>query len=322
MLSKREIVSVIIPVYNVEEFLPRCLDSIIYNTFQDLEIICIDDGSTDGSLEILNNYREKDKRIKVYSKSNEGLSSARNEGIRHSTGDWVAFVDSDDWLHKEYFSTLLTIQNSKNYDIVVGGFQRTVNSNSMDYRISNYSVKELDSVSFFSSQETKIYVWGRIYRRNLVKDILFDRSEKIEDVTYNMEVALRNPNLKAAYVDLKIYAYYMRANSLVSFVNRFDIFKLAENMYKRTWDIEECWMKDTLYEECLKRCLVARYDFQLHGEKKCVRQSDLLAKKCLRQLSNVRMSFFIMVYVPMIYRIYRIITDPTMLNYEINVKNR
>lgn len=162
MLSKKEIISVIVPVYNVEEFLPRCLDSIIYNTFQDLEIICIDDGSTDGSLEILNNYREKDKRIKVYSKSNEGLSSARNEGIRHCTGDWVAFVDSDDWLHKEYFSTLLTIQNSKNYDIVVGGFQRTVDSNSMDYRISNYSVKELDSVSFFLRKRQK-YMFGDVY---------------------------------------------------------------------------------------------------------------------------------------------------------------
>lgn len=320
MLEKNEIISVVVPVYNVEEFLPRCLDSIIYNTFQDLEIICIDDGSTDRSLEILHNYKEKDKRIKVYSKSNGGLSSARNEGICHCTGDWIAFVDSDDWLHKEYFSTLLTIQNSKNYDIVVGSFLRTTDSNSMDYRIGNCSVKELDSVAFFSSQETKVYVWGRIYRRDLVKDILFDKNEKIEDVAYNMTVALRNPELRAAYVDLKIYAYYMRANSLVSFVNRFDIFKLAENMYKSTRDIEECRMKDTLYEECLKRCLVARYDFQLHREKKSVRQSDLLAKKCLKQMSNIRMRFLVMVYVPLIYRIYRIITDPTMLKYETKVR--
>lgn len=319
-VNKKEIISVIVPVYNVEEFLPRCLDSIINNTFPNLEIICIDDGSTDGSLEILHSYREKDKRIKVYSKNNGGLSSARNEGIKHCTGDWIAFVDSDDWLHKEYFSTLLTIQNSKNYDIVAGDFLRTTDLDSMDYRIDNYWIKELDSVSYFSSRETKIYVWGRIYRRNLVENILFDENEKIEDVIYNMEVALRNPELKAAYVNLKIYAYYMRENSLVSFVNRFDIFKLAEKIYRSTCDIKDCRMKDTLYEESLKRCLVVRYDFQLHREKKCVRQSDLLAKKCLRQLPNIRMRFLIMVYMPLIYRIYRIITDPTMLKYEIKVK--
>lgn len=320
MLTKKEMISVIVPVYNVEELLPRCLDSIINNTFQNLEIICIDDGSTDKSLEILQHYKEQDKRIKVYSKSNEGLSSARNEGIRHCTGDWVAFVDSDDWLHKEYFSTLLTIQNSKDYDIVVGSFLRTTDFNSMDYRIGNYSVKELDSVAFISLQETKVYVWGRIYRRNLVKDIWFDKNQKIEDVAYNMAVAMRNPELKAAYVELKLYAYYMRANSLVSFVDRFDIFKLAEYMYKSTWDIEDCRMKDTLYEECLKKCLVARYDFRLHREKESVRQSDLLAKKCLRQLSNIRVKFFVMVYVPLLYRIYRIITDPTMLKYETKIK--
>lgn len=321
MLVKKEVISVIVPVYNVEEFLPRCLDSIINNTFQDLEIICIDDGSTDRSLEILHYYREQDKRIKVYSKSNGGLSSARNEGIRHCTGDWIAFVDSDDWLHKEYFSTLLTIQKMQDYDIVAGSFLRTMDSNSMDYRIDNYRVKELDAVSFFSSQETKVYVWGRIYRRALVQDILFDENEKIEDVAYNMAVALRNPELRAVYVDLKLYAYYIRANSLVSFIDRSDIFKLAESMYKRTCDTEDSRMKDTLYVESLKRCLVARYDFQLHKDKEKSRQSDLLAKKCLKQLSNISVKFFIMVYIPIVYRIYRIITDPTMLKYESKVKN-
>lgn len=134
----------------------------------------------------------------------------------------------------------------------------------------------------------------------MVQDIPFDENEKIEDVAYNMAVALRNPELRAVYVDLKLYAYYMRANSLVSFIDRFDIFKLAESMYRSACDIEDCRMRDTLYEESLKRCLVARYDFQLHKEKKNVRQGDLLAKKCLKQLSNISVKFFVMVYAPLV----------------------
>ena len=93
------LISVIIPVYNVEAYLPRCLDSVIQNTYRNLEIICVDDGSTDGSPEILRDYAQRDARITVITKENGGVSSARNAGLDRATGEFVAFIDSDDFVH-------------------------------------------------------------------------------------------------------------------------------------------------------------------------------------------------------------------------------
>ena len=96
-------VSVIIPVYNVEKYLRQCLDSVVNQTLKDIEIICIDDGSTDNSLNILKEYAQKDNRIKIISKKNGGLSSARNAGLKFATGEFVGFVDSDDYIERETY---------------------------------------------------------------------------------------------------------------------------------------------------------------------------------------------------------------------------
>ena len=91
-------ISVIVPVYNVENYLVKCLDSIINQTLTDIEIICVNDGSTDNSRQILENYKRKDSRIKIIDKQNGGLSSARNVGYKYSTGEYISYIDSDDWV--------------------------------------------------------------------------------------------------------------------------------------------------------------------------------------------------------------------------------
>ena len=91
-------ISVIVPIFNVEKYLKECLESIINQTFKDIEIICINDGSTDNSLDILNQYAEKDNRIKVITQSNQGLSAARNTGIKYANGEYISFIDSDDYI--------------------------------------------------------------------------------------------------------------------------------------------------------------------------------------------------------------------------------
>ena len=94
----RELISVIIPVYNVAEYLPQCLDSVVSQTYRNLEIITVDDGSTDGSGTICDQYAEKDSRFRVIHKANGGVSSARNEGLKTAVGDLIGFVDADDWI--------------------------------------------------------------------------------------------------------------------------------------------------------------------------------------------------------------------------------
>ena len=106
-------ISVIIPIYNTAAYLPRCLDSILQNTYRSLEIICVNDGSTDDSAVILERYAAADSRIIAVNQENAGVSAARNTGLDMATGDFIAFVDSDDWVHPQYFEIL--IQFTCNY---------------------------------------------------------------------------------------------------------------------------------------------------------------------------------------------------------------
>ena len=101
-----DLISVIVPVYNVEKYLNKCIDSIINQTYKNLEIILVDDGSQDSSGKICDEYTKKDNRIKVIHKENGGVSSARNIGLNNATGEWIAFIDADDWVDEEYLQTL------------------------------------------------------------------------------------------------------------------------------------------------------------------------------------------------------------------------
>lgn len=119
-------VSIILPVYNTELFLNKCLDSIINQTYSNLEIICINDGSTDNSLEILKTYKEKDKRIQVINITNHGVSYARNLGLTKITGEFVVFIDSDDYIESDYIQCLIENQKEKDTDLVYcGHYTRT-----------------------------------------------------------------------------------------------------------------------------------------------------------------------------------------------------
>ena len=106
MIQSKKI-SVIVPVYNTQPFLERCLQSIINNTYKNIEIICINDGSTDRSLNILNVYAAQDNRIILVNQHNRGISAARNAGLNIATGEYISFIDSDDWIHPDYFKLLM-----------------------------------------------------------------------------------------------------------------------------------------------------------------------------------------------------------------------
>ena len=118
-----KLVSVIIPAYNIEDYIGRCLDSIISQTYKNLEIIVVDDGSRDYTGEILDNYAKKDRRIKVIHKENGGVSSARNKGIEAAEGDYIGFIDGDDLIEPEMYKTLVDLLEEENADIAHCGYQ-------------------------------------------------------------------------------------------------------------------------------------------------------------------------------------------------------
>ena len=112
-------ISIIVPIYNREKYLSECIDSILVQSYSDFEVLLIDDGSTDRSGEICDEYAQKDARIRVFHKENGGVSSARNVGLDNATGEWIAFVDSDDWVGEKY---LESFSGHLDADLVIGGF--------------------------------------------------------------------------------------------------------------------------------------------------------------------------------------------------------
>ena len=199
------LISVVLPVYNVAPYLPKCLDSVLQNTYDNLEVICVNDGSTDDSLKVLNRYAEADKRIRVIDQTNQGVSEARNAGIRAATGDYISFIDPDDYVHHQYFEALLFARDAVDADYVVGSFLRVEEdteysdnaeeTNAID--IASLSIREMPIDSFFENHLCRTYSCGRLLRRKLVADVLFDKTIRIgEDGVFNAELWEAHPNMK------------------------------------------------------------------------------------------------------------------------------
>ena len=162
-------VSVIVPVYNAEKYLQECVDSILRQTLADLELILVDDGSTDSSPAICDRYAEQDARVKVIRQANAGLSAARNRGIEVAAGEWVAFVDSDDFVDKNMFEQMYLYAKNNKYDIVVCDTINVYNDK-QSYRISNLKYSDDDVKNYIISPPMACI---RIYKKNIFEKVSF-----------------------------------------------------------------------------------------------------------------------------------------------------
>ena len=217
-----EKITVIVPVYNVENYLEKCLDSLINQTYKNLEIIVINDGSTDNSGEICQEYAQKDNRIVYIEKENGGQAEARNIGLDRMTGTYVTFVDSDDWVEVDYVETLYKKITKYRADIAVGNYYSFNEAEGMYYFHifgDSYYEKIYDNVSIFEnlyeSQEMKsfalISVWGKLYKADLFKQLRFDIGKLGEDGYLNQKIYLLAE--KTIYLNKGLYAYRQREGS-------------------------------------------------------------------------------------------------------------
>lgn len=186
-------ISVIIPVYNVERYLETCLDSVINQTYQNLEIIIINDGSTDSSLEICKKYEKLDKRIILIDQKNKGLSGARNFGIKKATGDYIHFLDSDDYINLNYYEKMIEALGNTNADIVLGGFYNELSpiQKSVRYKFSYCYTSVYDRLvgtSLFFYRFACQY----LVKKSLLTDnnILFTEGRYFEDLLFTLQVAV------------------------------------------------------------------------------------------------------------------------------------
>ena len=211
------LISIIIPVYNVEKYLRRCIDSVLGQTYDKLEIILVDDGSTDNSGRICDEYREKDQRIIVIHKENGGLSEARNFGIEKSSGEYISFVDSDDWIPEDSVAIMYCKMKEYNAEIVSGIVEEVF----VD-RISNKVTNEVvNSVEYTSEQalEKLLYLHGfsnsasgKIYQKRLFDKIKFPINKHYEDLgtTYKIFANAK----KVIFIDKIVYFYFQNSNSI------------------------------------------------------------------------------------------------------------
>lgn len=177
MIDEKILISVIIPVYNVERYLERCLNSICNNTYKNLQIICIDDGSTDNSINILRDFAPKDNRIEIIEKANAGVSAARNDGIKAARGDYIAFVDADDWIHSQYFEYLMQPVQMYGTDISVCREKR-VHIYCKDEEIERFNIIYLSGEGIFSKSTVKGLVWAKLYKKSKLANIKFNENVK------------------------------------------------------------------------------------------------------------------------------------------------
>ncbi|CAM3346596.1 glycosyltransferase [Zobellia roscoffensis] len=211
-LQTTPLLSVIIPVYNAAGYLNRCIESVIKQSYANLEIILIDDGSTDDSWNICNVYKKKDNRILIKQQSNAGSSVARNTGLRIATGDFIAFVDSDDYINYEMFHNMISFALENNLEVVECDL---VKSNS----IKNSSVKH--KYSFIETQENAVErllreknwsVWRRIYKYNVISELKFIPGKIHQDVFFTLDVL--NKIEKQGYVAEQLYIYNTENESI------------------------------------------------------------------------------------------------------------
>lgn len=210
------LISVIVPVYNVKKYLQQCVESIIVQSYKQLEILLVDDGSSDGSSELCDRLKSIDKRIQVYHKGNGGLSDARNFGIEHSSGDYLAFIDSDDALHKDFFFVLMEAQEKYNADIVGCGMTLYHDLAELPelFKINHkYTERVFTSEDalkeYFSPSGDRIIHHGlcmKIYKRELFSQIRFDIGKLHEDlyITYRLLDSAK----AVVYVDSPYYFYF------------------------------------------------------------------------------------------------------------------
>lgn len=184
-----DLVSVIVPVYNVEKYLKNCLNSIVNQTYQNLEIILVDDGSTDKSGEIIASFSETDSRIKVISKENGGISSARNAGLRAARGDYLCFVDADDRISSEFVEKMHREIIASGADLCMCGYER---EGRRVFAISERCSHKDIGTEFYKNIKFSQVVWSKLYKRELLDGLFFDESKAIgEDDLYITQVLPR-----------------------------------------------------------------------------------------------------------------------------------
>ena len=317
-------ISVIVPVYNIEQYLPRCLDSILSQTHRNLEILIVDDGSTDNSSYVIRQYAKKDKRIIPIFKKNTGVSDTRNTALDKATGDYIGFVDGDDYIEPDMFEILLNNALKYKADISHCGYQMVFPSR-VDYYFNTGTIMEQDNRKGLRDLMTgnnlvEPGIWNKLYTKEVIGKTRMPSDIKInEDYLFNVEVFRKSK--KSIYEDKPLYHYILRKNSAatskITEKKLFDgitvrerIVRLFENNDEEFYHIALSGLLTNNIN--LYRTLVTQKEAKPFSDKKSKVKSDIKkqyvqAKKCGILTKRMKADSFLIFYLPFFYKwLYKI----------------
>ena len=234
-MNEEKLVSIIVPIYNVEKYLDRCISSILNQSYRNLEIILVDDGSTDGSREICDTYARKDNRVKVIHQENQGVATARNAGLDGCRGDFISFVDSDDYIHPDFIKYLYTKLIETDSDICMCNYITTDEwdySNKIDWnkKVDVYNAHQLLDLFYSDMHCNIIMLWNKIVKRECISDIRFDDGYINEDEGTSFKFIYKARRI--VFCEEVLYYYFSREKSITGApydTKRLDILKAFEN---------------------------------------------------------------------------------------------
>ncbi len=257
MSQEKALISIIIPVYKVEKYLEKCIQSVINQTYENLQIILVDDGSPDNCGKICDEYAKKDHRIEVIHKSNGGLSDARNKGLEIAKGEYIGFVDSDDYIEADMYEVLYNLLKQYNADVSICNFY-TVSQGKISIKNADNGINEYNRIEILKEilldRNIQSYAWNKLYKKELFDEIKYPIGKKYEDIGTTFYL-LEKCN-KVVVTGKSEYYYINRQDSIVNNVTESTITDYIEVIMQRYDYIEENIKELSSYnKDYLKRIL-------------------------------------------------------------------
>ena len=257
MSQEKALISIIIPVYKVEKYLEKCIQSVINQTYENLQIILVDDGSPDNCGKICDEYAKKDHRIEVIHKSNGGLSDARNKGLEIAKGEYIGFVDSDDYIEADMYEVLYNLLKQYNADVSICNFY-TVSQGKISIKNADNGINEYNRIEILKEilldRNIQSYAWNKLYKKELFDEIKYPIGKKYEDIGTTF-YSLEKCN-KVVVTGKSEYYYINRQDSIVNNVTESTITDYIELIMQRYDYIEENIKELSSYnKDYLKRIL-------------------------------------------------------------------
>lgn len=329
-------VSIIVPVYNLEEYIENCIRSLLNQTYENIEILCIDDGSKDNSAAVIEKLIEEDNRVKYIHQENGGVSSARNKGLEVANGEYIMFVDGDDYMHYQAVEIFVDSIEASNFDVVCSQEFKTSITDEQMSEITDYRCVETDHNGLFSYKYGSVLgksVWGKIFKADIAKTLKFIEFFSVgEDANYIIKFLCED--VSVGVVAEKLYYYYTRENSCVTS-------EFTESKFSITLSFDDLceYLKNSDYKFLKAYCLQYLYQSILYNRTSSIGTSaqeyvltecKRIGNKWLKEFIKnsdinvvIRIAFVMFFESRHLYELVRMIQDPTMKDfYKNRKKNR